>query len=61
MARDIITKHDGEILVESSDKGTTFTVKLPRTLTPVVAERSADDPDMDNQEQEPQPSQEALT
>jgi len=29
-SRDIVTHHNGEILVESSDKGTTFTVKLPR-------------------------------
>jgi signal transduction histidine kinase len=31
VTRDIITKHGGEILVESSGEGTTFTVKLPRT------------------------------
>ena len=30
ITRDIITKHNGEILLESSSRGTTFTVKLPR-------------------------------
>ncbi len=33
ITRDIIIKHGGEILVESSSQGTTFTVKLPRNLT----------------------------
>lgn len=31
ISRDIVAKHGGEILVESSGLGTTFTVRLPRT------------------------------
>ena len=30
ISHDIISKHHGELLVESSSKGTTFTIKLPR-------------------------------
>ena len=30
VTRDIVTKHGGEIMVESSNQGTTFTIKLPR-------------------------------
>ena len=33
ITRDIVAKHNGEILMESSAGGTTFTVKLPRTGT----------------------------
>ena len=41
IARDIITKHGGEILMESSDIGTSFTVKLPRTLHETTTEGNA--------------------